>query len=631
LWLAGTSHKGCVWLSLALGTFSASHISANGYHGLYERVFFVSVILGVSGLHNSVPFKQSRFPGLNCRQYRMAQGFDSAAALLTDGRLHAAVAEERFTGVKATGAFPENAIRHCLAQGRQDLAAVDIVAHGFSYEPWRSSHLQDQLTADRFAQVYARQVLVDKFEATFGGQWDDRLVQVPHHIAHAASAFYPSGFESALILVADGMGERDSMTVAVGSRSGIERIASVSEVNSLGILYGVLTYYLGFAFGMDEYKVMGLAPYGDRSRYFSQLMDLVTLHDNGTFTVPILYQNATDLDRETYAGTLAELARVFGPPREPEEEVTDRHRDLAAGLQAVLEATMMHVLRHFRQQTGQRHLCMAGGVALNCTANGMILRSRLFRSVYVQPAAGDDGTALGAALHVAHDRECVTSFANLDTPLCGPAFSDQEIADVVESQAGVSWTRFDDFKHLAATLAKHLADGRVAGLFQGALEFGPRALGNRSILGDPRDPTMRDQINARVKKREAFRPFAPAVLEEAATEYFDIRPSDVKSFSWMLFTTQVRPQFQDALPAVTHVDGTARVQTVARSTNERFWTIIDAFAEITGISTVLNTSFNVKGQPMVCTPQEAMDTFLAAKLDVLVIGNYLVEPSEPAA
>lgn len=591
----------------------------------------MSVILGISGLHNSVPFKQNRFPGLNWRQYRMAQGFDSAAALLTDGRLRVAVAEERFTGVKATGAFPENAIRHCMRQSQQDLATVDIVAHGFSYEPWRSSFEHDQLSADRFAEVYARRILVDKLEATFGGSWGDRLVQVPHHIAHAASAFYPSGFESALILVADGMGERDSMTVALGSSSGIESIATVSEVNSLGILYGVFTYYLGFAFGMDEYKVMGLAPYGDRSRYFSQIMDLVTLHNDGTFTIPILYRNASDLDRETYAGTLDELTRLFGPLREPDDEITNRHRDLAAGLQAVLEATLMHVLRHFRQVTEQRHLCMAGGVALNCTANGMILRSRLFRSIYVQPAAGDDGTALGAALHVAYEREGTTSFTDVDTPLCGPAFSDQEIADVVESQSGVSWTRFDDFTNLAAALAKHLGDGRVAGLFQGALEFGPRALGNRSILGDPRDPTMRDQINARVKKREAFRPFAPAVLEEAATKYFDMKPSDVGTFSWMLFTTRVRPQFHETLPAVTHVDGTARVQTVARSTNQRFWTIIDAFSEITGIPMVLNTSFNVKGQPIVCTPREAMDTFLAAGLDLLVIGNYLVEPAESGA
>lgn len=584
-------------------------------------------ILGISGLHNSVPFKQAQFPGLDWRQYRIAQGFDSAAALLEDGHLVAAVAEERFTEEKATGAFPANALRFCCAQAGIAPGELDLVAHGFSYEPHRRALTHSDLTRARFEQVYSRRVLVDKLGEVLGGDWEDRTVQVPHHLAHAASAFYPSGFASALILVADGMGEVHSLTVARGSPRGIEPIATISELSSLGILYGVATYYLGFAFGLDEYKVMGLAPYGDPRRYFAKFMELVHLQPNGSFAIPILYENATELDRETYRGTLERLAEIFGPAREPGAEVTRHHQDVAAGLQAALEATLLHVLRHYKRETGESNLCMAGGVALNCTANGVILRSRLFDRMFVQPAAGDDGTALGAALFARAQREGSEAFSNITVPLTGPSFADREI-EAALARSRCRWRRVEPFEALAGELAQHLARGEIAAVFQGALEFGPRALGNRSILGDPRDPDMRDRINALVKKREAFRPFAPAVLDEFATTYFDMKQEDIPTFAWMLLTTQVRREFREKLPAVTHVDGSARVQTVSRSINERFWTIISAFAELTGIPIVLNTSFNVRGQPIVCTPTQAIDTFLAARLDVLAIGNYLVQPSQ---
>ncbi len=298
----------------------------------------MAIIMGISGLHNSVPFKKARFPGLDWRDYRIAQGFDAAAALIRDGHLVGAAAEERFTGDKATGALPEQAIRFGCDRAGIAVNELDVVAHGFFYEPLRADFEHDELARDRFREVFARQVLVDKLAATFGGRWDDRTVQVSHHLAHAASAFYPSGFPSALILVADGMGERHGVTVAVGSPDGIEPIATVSEINSLGILYGVLTYYLGFAFGLDEYKIMGLAPYGDQRRYFTQMMDLIHLQPDGTFTIPILYRNETDLDRETYRGTLKALEELFGPSRAPGAELTGHHRDIAAALQAALDA-----------------------------------------------------------------------------------------------------------------------------------------------------------------------------------------------------------------------------------------------------------------------------------------------------
>ncbi|MEU6559021.1 carbamoyltransferase family protein [Nocardia nova] len=582
-------------------------------------------ILGISGLHNSVPFKEARFPGLGWRDYRITQGFDSAAALLHEGRLAGAVAEERFTGEKATGAFPEHAIRYGLERAGISIDAVDILAHGFSYEPLRADFEHSDLGRARFREVFDRQVLLDKLSETFGGDWDDRLVQVPHHLAHAASTFYPSGFDSALILVADGMGERHSATVALGSDAGIEPIATVSELNSLGILYGVFTYYLGFAFGLDEYKIMGLAPYGDHRKHFAAMMDLIHLRPDGTFTIPVLYRNETDWDRETYRGTLKALEEIFGPARAPEDELTDHHRDIAAALQAALEATLLHTLRYFRKQTGATDLCMAGGVALNCTANGVILRSRQFKRMYIQSAAGDDGTALGAALYV-HHQGASEPVAGIETPLSGPEFGNDDIAAALADRTDCTATRFADFEDLAAELGRRLAAGQIGALFQGRLEYGPRALGNRSILGDPRHPGMRDIINAKVKKREAFRPFAPAVLDEYATTYFDIKDHEVGTYAWMLFITAVRPEFREQLPAVTHVDGSARVQTVSKSANARFWTVIEAFRQQTGTPILLNTSFNVKGQPIVRTPAEALETFVTAGLDVLAIGDYLVEP-----
>jgi carbamoyltransferase len=585
-------------------------------------------IAGISGLHDSVPFKQRRFPNLDWRHYRIAQGFDSAAALLVDGGLVGAVAEERFTGEKATGAFPENALRFCLEQASVSANQLDFIAHGFSYEPLRASFEHSDLTRDRFAEVFSRRALVNKLEATLGGDWENRLIQVPHHLAHAASAFYPSGFESSLILVADGMGEVHSATVARGSAKGIEPIATISELNSLGILYGVFTLYLGFAFGLDEYKVMGLAPYGNSRRFFSKVMDLIHFSDNGAFTIPVLYQNATELDRETYRGTLERLTELFGPERQPDEPVDDRHRDLAAALQAALQTTLLHLLRHYKAVTGETKLCLAGGVALNCSANGVILRSRMFKNVFVQPAAGDDGSALGAALYVQKEREPATPLKNVTSPLVGPQYTDREIRDSLASRSDCRWTHFESFDEVADRVAERLADGQIGALFQGALEFGPRALGNRSILGDPRHPGMRDKINALVKKREAFRPFAPAVLEESAGEYFEIREDEVETYAWMLFITQVKREYREALPAVTHVDGSARVQTVSRRVNPRFWRLIDAFGQRTGIPILLNTSFNVKGQPIVRTPTEAVDTFLRAGLDFLLIGNHLVETSQ---
>lgn len=589
-------------------------------------------IIGISGLNNSIEFKRRMFPGLTSRQYRLAQGADAAAALVADGQIKAAAAEERFTGAKGTHDFPIHAIRYCLEAGGLATSQVDHIAHNFDYEPFRDYFMDDDYSKQQFAEVYSRQMVIDLLEQHFPKSGlADKLVQVPHHLAHAASAFYPSGFDEALILVADGIGEFHSTTIAVGNRDKIEVVRQIPGLHSLGILYGIFTLYLGFYMNFDEYKVMGLAPYGNRRRYFSKMIQLVDLKDDGTYTTPLLFHNKTIEEKETYSGTLHYLAELFGPPRAPEAEITQHHIDLAAALQATLEASLMHMLRHFKQETGQDKLCMAGGVALNCTANGVISRSGLFDKMFIQPASGDDGTSLGTALYVHHTQDSqgsasrVSRAKKMALPLWGPSYDNPTIRQALEQRENSQFTAFASSEEFIEAVVDRLVEGKIVAWFQGGMEFGPRALGCRSILADPRLPDMRDRINAIVKKREGFRPFAPAVTAEVATRYFDIADGDEDLYSYMLLVTQVREAYRMQLPAITHVDGSARVQTVFQAEHPMFWALLHAFGKRTGLPVLLNTSFNVRGQPIVCTPDVAIDTFLATELDVLAIGTHIVE------
>jgi carbamoyltransferase len=582
-------------------------------------------VIGFSGLHQSVPYKEMKFPGLSAREYRVAQGFDSAAALVTDAGIAAAAAEERFTRDKATGAFPSHAIRYCLREAGLTLAQVDYVAHGFSYGPFKHYFAETDDTREQYDHVYSPEVQARNLEEYFPGvDWREKLVPVAHHLTHAASTFYPSGFPEALIFVSDGMGEISSMTVAVGQGTEIRILREVSALHSLGILYGVFTLYLGFYFGVDEYKVMGLAPYGNPRQLYDRVAELVRLREDGTYTIPLFASNRTQLEKETHRGVLQELVDRFGPVREPGEEFTQRHKDVAAALQAVLQTCQLHVLRHFRRETGLENLCMAGGVALNCSANGLIHRSRLFKRMFVQPAAGDDGSALGAALYVQRMHDPTFRPRRMTAPLWGPQFARDEIQQTLTGRDDCVVEPAKSFASLCREVAERLARGQIIGWFQGRMEYGPRALGSRSILADPRDPTMRDRINALVKKREAFRPFAPIVTKESATEYFDIPEGEEDAFAHMLLVSQVRPAFREKLQAITHVDGSARVQTVSRENYPRLWELLRAFEEVAALPILLNTSFNVKGQPIVCTPDEALDTFLFAGLDLLVLGDFLV-------
>jgi carbamoyltransferase len=423
------------------------------------------------------------------------------------------------------------------------------------------------------------------------------------------------------------MGEFHSATVAIGNANDIRVIKQIPGLHSLGLFYGVFTLYLGFFMGLDEYKVMGLAPYGNPRRHFDKLMGLVQLKADGTYEIPCLSRNQSWEEKETYNGTLCLLTEMFGQPREPESEICQNHMDIASSLQAVLQTALLHVLRHFKKETDQKHLCMAGGVALNCSANGVIQRSRIFRKVFVQPAAGDDGSALGAALYVHRRHQPKASYARTPAPFWGPEYDNDTIGKVINARADCFAAEYPSLEALVQDVAKRLAQGEIIGWFQGRMEFGPRALGNRSILADPRGSDMRSRINRLVKKREEFRPFAPAVTAEASVQYFDIRDGEEPIYAHMLFVTQVRKQYQHQLAAVTHVDGSARVQTVQRADNPRFWALLNAFGEVAGMPILLNTSFNVRGQPIVRTPEEAVDTFLGAKLHALVLGNYVVVPA----
>jgi carbamoyltransferase len=581
-------------------------------------------ILGFSGLPRVRAVRDEWFADLDAREKRIFQGADAAAALVVGGRVVSAAAEERFNGVKHSEVFPRLSALDGLARLGIAPDALDVVAHSFSFGPEAEFYTgQSPYYRDLYHRALSPEVNRGIAEEALGVDLSDRFVSVPHHLAHAMSAYVPSGFDEALVVVSDGLGERYSATAFVVDADDVTTVLEVPAHSSLGILYGVVTHYLGFVFGDGEYKVMGLAPLGDPNRFGDLILrKWIQLEPDGRYLVPLLLENSCDLAKETYSGSLEQLEKELGPRREPGSALEQRHRDVAAGLQAALQAAQLHLLRHLRSVTGQRKLCLAGGVALNCVTNGMVLRSRMFDEVFAQPAAADDGAALGAALYAS--RQAGERPAPTGGTAFGPDFSGEECLAAANARPEADVQVFDTVDELVGVAASLIAGGKVVACFQGRMEFGPRALGNRSILADPRRADMRDHINALVKKRESFRPFAPAVISEAAHEFFDIDPEDVPAFAHMLFVADVRDGRRQELPATTHVDGSARVQAVFREENPRFWALIHRFGLITGLPVLLNTSFNVQGQPIVRTPEQAMATFLAADLDALVMDRMIV-------
>ena len=577
-------------------------------------------ILGISGFENAVPFKREHFPGHEEREYRISQGHDAAAALIVGGELIAASAEERFNRKKHSANFPVYAIRDCLSQAGLTLADVDEIAHGFDYAPLEK--IFRLASADWYDQVFSRQALLRLLARHLPEFPAHRLRHVNHHLAHAASAYFTSGWDECLTIVIDGMGESQSASVYEAKDGKLQLLRELSALDSLGVLYSLITLHLGFDFNSDEYKIMGLAPYGDPARYRAFFEEAVQLTSDGAIRIPLLHLNHTREGREFYLATRRHLALRLMRERRPDDEITAEHRDLAAGLQECLDRAMLHLCGHFAKTTGHRQLALAGGVALNCTANGRLMRSGLFDEIYIQPAAGDDGSALGAALYRASLAGEVRN-RRMPVPFFGPSYAEEKIeAALAEFAGSIDIARCGSLDQTCREAARLIAEGRVIAWYRGRMEYGPRALGHRSILADPGRPEMRDRINAMVKMREAFRPFAPAVTVEEADRWFDVAQG--AQFPYMIATVNVREAYRAQLPAITHVNGSARIQTVASGENPEFHALLRAVGKTTGREMALNTSFNVKGQPIVNTPREALETFLSTGIEFLFIENILL-------
>ena len=579
-------------------------------------------VIGISGLENAMPFKKAHWQNLDEREYRIAQGMDAAAALVIDGRLVAAAEQERFSGKKHTGDFPIDAIHYCLKEAGISIDEVDEIAHGFDYAPYRGIYSADETSKELYEKVFSRDALLDQVRRDLPGFPLEKVHQVGHHLAHAASAAYTSGWDECLIVVNDAMGEMESLSVYDFHDGQFEKIRTVAANDSIGILYSLVTLHLGFDFNSDEYKIMGLAPYGDPSHYRTFFQEAVELCPDGSIRIPMLKLNRTREEREHYTATRAYLDQHLIPRRAPDQSVNSSHEDVAAALQECLERVVMHVCERLGEETGLRRLALAGGVSLNCTANGKLTRSHLFDEVYVQPVAGDDGVALGAALYRTSLAQKIRN-QRFPAPLFGPHYTDADVEAALQRFSGkVQWKRYATTGETCAAAARLIADGRVIAWSRGRMEYGPRALGNRSILADPGHPEMRDRINAMVKKREAFRPFAPACAAEEAHRWFEVAPG--AEFPYMISIVNVRPEMRNLLPAITHVNGSARLQTVSGSDNPDFHALLLEVGKTTGRQMVLNTSFNVKGQPIVNTPEEAIATFLGTGIEYLFVENFHV-------
>jgi carbamoyltransferase len=569
---------------------------------------------------------------------------DAAACLLIDGRVVAAAEEERFRRVKHWAGFPAEAIRYCLRAGGLGLGDVDHVAANSDPAAARVRRAAFVLThpprpayvLDRLRHRRRRASLRSDLERHFpGARLRASVTGVEHHLAHLASAYYLSPFDEAAVVSVDGFGDFSSAAWGRGTGNRLQVDRRVFFPHSLGIFYEALTQYLGFPHYGDEYKVMGLAAYG-RPAWARALEQIVRLESDGGFRLDLrFFQHHTKPGTFTWEGGAptsaaalytSALEELLGPARRPEEPIGERHRDIACSVQAVYEHAFFSLLGAAHRAAPVEAVALAGGCAFNSVANGKVTERTPFRRVWVQPAAGDAGGALGAALHVHHrSLDAGAPHAHLRDPYLGPAFTEPEIASLLASRAGEiaavagAPERLSD-DVLVKRVAQAIADGLVVGWFQGRMEWGPRALGNRSILADPRRGDMKDLLNLKVKRRESFRPFAPSILREHVAEWFETE--DDVPFMTRVFA--IRPEKRPLVPAVTHVDGTGRLQTVHRDTNPRYWELIRAFGELTGVPMVLNTSFN-ENEPVVCRPEEALACFLRTRMDLLVLGEWMVE------
>jgi carbamoyltransferase len=583
---------------------------------------------------------------------------DSAAALLRDGTVVAAAQEERFTRRKHDASFPHQAIRSCLESTGTRVADIDLVAFYdkpflkferlletyLAFAPRGFASFRQALPVWVKDKLFQRRAILGELRRLGEEDWEKKLLFSEHHLSHAASAFYPSPFERAAVLTLDGVGEWTTSSLALGSGRELKVAREMHFPHSLGLLYSAFTYYTGFRVNSGEYKVMGLAPYGT-PRFAGAIKDhLIDVKEDGSFRLNLEYfEYCTGLTM-----TNGNFDRLFGgPPRKPEDRLTQREMDLAASIQAVTEEVMLKLALGVARETGEKNLCLAGGVALNCVANGKLLRKRYFDRLWLQPAAGDAGGALGAAYvaHHGHARQARTVAAGMDAMrggYLGPQFTEAEVQARLRAAGAVFEVLPEN--QLVEESARALAKGDALGWFQGRMEFGPRALGARSILGDARSPAMQKTLNLKVKYRESFRPFAPSVLAEDAARYFDLEGES----PYMLLVADVAEQHRipmseaeqqlfgieklnvprSSIPAVTHVDYSARVQTVHRETNPKYYALIERFKQHTGCPVIVNTSFNVRGEPIVGSPEDAFRCFMGTEIETLAIGNCFLRKQD---
>jgi len=585
---------------------------------------------------------------------------DAAACLVVDGEIVAAAQEERFTRKKHDPGFPENAIAYCLTESKLRPADIDYIVFYdkpfLKFERLLETYLafapkgfQSFVTALPVwlkDKLFQKSVITNELRTLWGKEtdWEARLLFSEHHLSHAASAFFPSPFERAAVLTMDGVGEWTTTSLAVGSGNELNVHKEIHFPHSLGLLYSALTYYTGFKVNSGEYKVMGLAPYGEPT-YAKLIKDhLIDIKDDGSFALDMSYFNyCTGLTM-----TNERFHALFGgPPRQPESRLGQREMDLAASVQAVTEEVVLKLARGVAKSTGEKNLCLAGGVALNCVANGKLLRENIFDRIWLQPAAGDAGGAVGAALGAYHimlnqPRKVTDGLDSMKGSYLGPQFGEQDTAERLTRSGAVFTTLTED--EMIEQSAQALANGKAIGWMNGRMEFGPRALGGRSIIADPRSPTMQKLLNLKVKYRESFRPFAPSVLREDVAEWFEMDSdspymllvADVAQEKRRQMTAEEQALFgidklnvpRSEIPAVTHVDYSARVQTVHQQTNPRYYKLIKRFKELTGCPVVVNTSFNVRGEPIICSPEDAFRCFMGTELDVLIVGNAILHKAE---
>lgn len=548
---------------------------------------------------------------------------DSSAALINDGVIVAAAEEERFTRKKHDNRFPEEAVAYLLKEAGLNIGDIDLICY---YEkPLRKlerilyagkcwGDKSDRLAAQQLSQAVHEHIFIDQVVKSKLG-YEGKVLYAEHHLAHAASSFYVSGFKEAAILTVDGVGEWTTTGQFIGSDKSITKLREIHYPHSLGLLYSTVTAFLGFKVNDGEYKVMGLASYGE-PRYKDNIYKLLSLYDDGSFLLNLEYFSFMYDNERMYSDRFIEL---FGTQRFQGEPITSYHQDIAASLQSVLEEAVVLMGRSLYSKTGMKNVCLAGGVFLNCAANSKFIENTPFTACCIQPASGDAGASLGAALYAHYCYSDRPRDYREHNTLLGPDFSNDEIKAFLDS-ANAVYTEFND-DELIKKAAELVFKNKIIGWFQGRMELGPRALGNRSILANACNPEMKDILNNRVKFREDFRPFAPAVLLDKAEEYFEL------SFEspYMLFLAGVKSGKKHLIPSVTHVDGTARVQTVSGNQNPRFYRLIEEFERLSGIPVVINTSFNVRGEPIVCTPSDGFNCFMRTDIDFLLIGNYIVE------